>query len=211
MSTQTSPINGNQSFTHVSNQAEQLPHVNVSDATIGTLNANLVRANVVVPINGVIPGTSTVFAGKTLHAVTGNIPTNTVAATATWLNKAVGAPSSNALTDILLIPPGAIIVAAFLQDINGTYAGGVVKVGTAAATGVAPVASTNIFNDATQANVLLGVSVGQNAPGPFGGVGVATSASRYLLVTTVGNTGVCITPTDVAVSSGVSCTIYYLL
>lgn len=209
MSTQTSPVNGNQSFTHVTNQAEQLPHVNVSDANIGTLNANLVRANVVVPINGVIPGTSTVFAGKQLRAVVGNIPTNTAAATATWLNKAYGAPSSNALTDILLLPPGALIVGAFLQDVNDTYAGGVTDLGTAAATGVAPVASTNIFSNATQANVRLGVSVGQLAPSALGGTGVATGS--YLSVSTVGNTGVCITPTDIAVSSGVSCVIYYLL
>lgn len=211
MSTQTSPVNGNQSFTHVANQAEQLPHVNVSDATIGTLNAGAVRANSVISINGVDPTTTpvTIFAGKTLHSVVGNIPTNTAAATATWLNKAVGALSSTSVTDILTLPPGALIVSAFLQDINNTYAGGNTDVGTELATGAAPAGAANIFNTATQATIRSGVTVGQVAPTALGSAGIATR--NYLAVAATGTTGVSITPTNIAVSSGVSCVIYYLL
>lgn len=209
MSTQTSPINGNQSFTHVSNQAEQLPHVNVSDATIGTLKAGAVRANIILPSNGVETATTpvSVFSGKTLHSTIGYIPTTTTGGTAGWFNKVAGAGVSNAVTDILLLPPGALVVGAFLFDSNNTYAGGATGVGIEAAAGAAPAGATDIFAVATQANIRKGVTVG-SAVAALGTAGVSTSS---IPVPTAGNTGVSIEPTNAAVSTGVTITIYYLI
>lgn len=210
MSSQTQPINGNQAYTHLANVAANVPHANITELTSNSIDANMTKSNFGCTINGVDGTTSppTIFAGKRLHYVVGNIPTSTPGA-ATWFNLQPGQPSTNTVANLLTVPNGALIVGAFLQDSANTYAGGNTDVGTELATGSAPGGSNNIFNTALQATIRAGATVGQTAPTAIGSAGAATRS--YLAVPATGTYGVSITPTDAAVSSSVTLTIYYLL
>lgn len=205
----TSPVNGNQYFTHTSNLAAQLDHINVNEANLGTVTANSVNAGFV------LASQSSSVVGKTIRVVKGYVPTGSLPltfGTAYFLNANSGGTSQTTVANgVLQLPAGATIVGAFYND--PTAAGPTaLNIGTSAIGGAA-VTNNNIFAAMPLATAVAGGSAGvfsgtPTALGGAGGIGNSTTVS----VSATAATGVSLTVTvaNLTASSGVLTLYYYV-
>lgn len=206
----TLPLFGNQNFTGISSLASQLQTANITNLTTQSLSNQLINSNFIWINSGGI--------SKKLYSVTGNssnsFDTLTVG-TAQFLNTSPDKPASITVSGgLLVIPPGATIIAAYALD-KGLFGTDSLDIGTGTITNSAPITSNNIFNAADRIDVRAGVYVSSqpvyNANSTLGGPGIIATGSSTISVPTTGSTGITVTPntTDITSSTGLTVTIYY--
>jgi len=190
------PVAGNQSFSMVSNIAQQLPIVNTAELASDSTSTNTFAVENTTRVNN-YPGRGNIY------TVVGYVPTNFYAQTAapgrgSFLNKAPGLPGSFDSTNpnLLTLPVNSIIVESIItnNDKTGIYYAPVLNVGQgttpfsgaglATATVVvaeartppeAPVSENTIFRNATvgDINSTLGVIASRWNLSPATGFNVA--------------------------------------
>jgi hypothetical protein len=203
--------NGNQYFSQIVNQAEQIPLLNAAKAIVPTINTQLVSSGFIWATND--PS----LTSKKLYSIVGNSPNtfSTLASgVAQFLNINPNQPSSieNDGT-VLVLPPGAKIVGAYAID-NG-YVGGLLDIGMVQITGSIPTPHLDdFFGGLTQATVNAGGIVAA-IPEITATSALGDQGDQPMFTPTVpstGVTGVTVTSgSNVTASSGLTVTIYYVL
>lgn len=207
----TEPIAGNQYFSQVINQAEQIPFMNVGRSIIPTINTSLIKSNFIWTSN------SPTLLGKKLYSITGNSSSSfngLGASNAQFLNINPNQPSSIENDgSVLILPRGAIIVGAYAID--SAYVGGTIDIGMVKVNGTIPIAHIDdIFGGLSQATVNVGGLVAA-IPEITGASAIGNSGDTQPSTLTVSNTddtGITVTVSSVVTSSnGLVVTVYYLL
>lgn len=183
-----------------------MPVLDVDSLITGNIDSQLTSNNFSINL-----GNNFNYNGKKLRQVTGTtgvgFGTSGVVA---WLNVAAGLPN-NVLAigpNQIVIPAGAIIVGAYIQDNAGTATGTTFNVGTELVTVTAPVGNTNLFTSTPVAYVNSGALV--EAYSVSATIGTAGAILVSLSPSATTNSGVSIVATgSSAVTAGIRVTIYY--
>lgn len=204
----TNPIAGNQYFTGVDNNADQSRRVNAAHSAVANLQAGGAIVNRLFNSGGL-----NTYNGKVLRSIVGYAPTaflNAGAGGSYFLNNVAGAADqvapASTNTTVLVIPAGAIIVGASIQD--ATLAGGTVNLGTQAVAGAVAATQSNICA-ATTATVARNALVGS----PIPALGAAATAPPSIAVAASPTvTGVTVTTSaNMTATSGFQVIISYLI
>lgn len=203
----TEPVNGNQYYSQIITQAEQIRLLSAGQTIIPTVNTELVKSNFVWTSN------NPTLASKKLYSTTGSSSSTfgtLLSGSSQFLN--VGPNLAASTANALLLPPGATIVSAFAQDVG--YVGGALSIGTKAVTNSPPSSSNNIFGGLTQAIVNQGGLVAAipelTATSRFGDTGDVPLAT--ISISNIGLTGITVTPAaNITATNGLFVTMYYLL
>ena len=207
----TIPILGNQGFSGVNTNSSQIPRLNAARAHIPNLSAQTINGNYFW-LRG-IPG-------KKLFKLTGNSSSTFGTLSdgqVQFLNAQPDQPASLTVAGgVLVIPPGAVIIAAYVLDkgLNGTTS---LNIGTRAITGAAPGVSANIFAEASRTVINTDGSLVSSQPvlsdtSAVATPGIIASGSTPITVSLTGSTGLVVSPLDdVTSSGGLTVTIYYYL
>lgn len=205
MASQVQPIQGNEFYVRVADQAGQ-----VGTGNFGALNvASGVKTQSIIAtnnlsFNGTAPTNSTTTTGDTnpvqyTNATIGNVKTVTgyapiyssvggtpvsgafatsAAGGSYFLNKSPGSTAAVNVSDgnLLLIPNSAKIIGVIVTNNGTTLAGGTTySIGLQASTTFTAAANTQLLNAGTLANVNSGIVLG-TAASAFGGAGAAASS-----------------------------------
>lgn len=205
------PLNGNQYFSNVITETNQIPIIAIGEATCSYVNSGLVTSNFLWVNN------NPVFSNKKLYSLTCNSSTTfngLVADTPQFLNKN---PGEQADIEIggpqAVVPAGATVVGAYAVDAG--YAGGVLDIGLVPITGSTPPAHTStIFAGLEEATVNDGGIVVAMPPitgdSDLGSVG--DTPLTTITVGTTSITGITVTSdANITASTGLKVQIYYLI
>ena len=207
----TIPILGNQGFSGVNTNSSQIPRLNAAKAYIPNLSAQTINGNYFWLSN---------LTGKKLFKLTGNSSSTFGTLSdgqVQFLNAQPNQPASlTAAGGVLVIPPGAVIIAAYVLDkgLTGTTS---LNIGTRAITGSAPAVSTNLFDTALAADIVVDGLVVSSQPvlsadSALGNPGINARGSTSVTVPLTGTTGIVVSPNDsVTATGGLTVTIYYYI
>lgn len=202
------PIDGNQNFTVVDSLAGQLAKINVADSNI----ANLIASDVTFQ-NCMITGGAKSLNGLKVHQISGYAPASLAASSSYFVNKAYGAASAGAAsssnTSVLVLPAGARVVGALLEDptIDASVA-----CGTQALTGAVASSNTNIADASASAAVNVGAIVGLPNVPTLGDSAESVLTGSFVVANSPVVTGVTVTiGAGFTTSTQLAVTIFYLL
>lgn len=203
----TSPIAGNQYFSKVAYLTEQIQKVNADSVSVKNLDADVARVSG-LSVSGELYG------GKKMYSVTAYAPLGFGPTGSYFLNKSTGLANQGtpgvSNTNVVTLPPGAVVTGVFLQDPAAVGTGATYSCGTQSVA-VAPTTATNLMDTTGRTVVVAGALTANWIPVLLGAAGTTPGGVAVPALPTV--TGIVVTVATAAITSspGLRATVYYLL